>query len=276
MGLRGGDVGWRPSHGRFVLRGGDGALPRGERHPWGWAVVPTGAVEGKRQAQPRRAGSPCTPQSRQQPWCPFPRGGSPRSGVRAQLCSRSVRRCRGRARGAAAQLSSARGFGGPGPPGIPLRPPGRLPGPGLLLPSGLSRILPSPSPCPWAGRCFTYLLDGLCADVAARGVCGGSRNLFLSGISPSCSRGGTGGCRTCCQSPPVLCLPRFLARSGRAVGWQGTATIFRAVLQWRGVPWLGRQSPPRPGIALPEAPARGEPACPVVCERGCGGAVVGL
>lgn len=73
-----------------------------------------------------------------------------------------------------------------------------------------------------------------------------------------------------------LCLPRFLARSGRAVGWQGTAAIFRAVLQWRGVPWLGRQSPPRPGIDLPEAPARGEPACSVVCERGCGGAVVGL
>lgn len=162
------------------------------------------------------SGVPCTPQSRQQPWCPFPRGGSPRSGVRAQLCFRSVRRCRGHARGAAAQLSPW--FrGAPVPPGSPLRPPGRLPGPGLLLPSGLSRGLPSPSPCPWAGRCFTSLLDGLCADVAARGVCGGSRNLFLSWISPSCSRGGTGGWRTCSQSPPVA-VPSPLLGEVRAGG----------------------------------------------------------
>lgn len=58
------DVGWRATHSGFMLRKWMGPCLTGSGQPWDVsprAVVSSGAVEGKRQVQPRGVGTPLHP-----------------------------------------------------------------------------------------------------------------------------------------------------------------------------------------------------------------------
>lgn len=110
---------------------------------------------------------------------------------------------------------------------------------GLLLlpvpvpaPVGAALKPPIDFPNPWGTRCLRVPCSTgtLCADVAARGVCGmpgGSCNLFLLNFALlqswwdetwwACSLVRAVGCAG------GVCLPRSLAGSERLLGWQGTA-----------------------------------------------------
>lgn len=221
------------------------------------------------------SGVPCTPQSRQQPWCPFPRAAAP--ALVSEPSSVSGAFGVAGAMPEVQQLSSARGFGGPrSPRDPPCARRGGSPGRGCSCPRGCPGASPRLPRARGRVGVSRPSSTGFALMLQPEACAAGPAISSSPGFRPPAAAVGREAGEPALSPRRWLCLPRFLARSGRAVGWQGTAAIFRAVLQWRGVPWLGRQSPPRPGIDLPEAPARGEPACSVVCERGCGGAVVGL
>lgn len=157
MGLRGGDVGWRPSHSRFVLRGGDGALPRGERHPWGWTVPPVllfPPVQWRGKGRPSlgergplhpavpAAALVSLPEGRQPPlWCPSPALFPERSALPGPCprCSSSAQ-----------PVVS----GGPGPPGIPPAPAGAAPRAGAAPALGAVPGPPLAFPVPVGGSVF--------------------------------------------------------------------------------------------------------------------------